>query len=250
MKPIYRVLIIEDEPLAREVIKTYLKQYSELELVGEAGNGFEGLKAINEGTPDLIFLDIQMPKLTGFEMLELLENPPVIIFTTAYDQYALKAFQVSAADYLLKPYSSERFAEAIERARLFLKDRPAHQQTIQKLRDHRDENTEQLDRIVVKDHQGIRVVPTEQLIYIEAQDDYVMLHCEDKKFLKQKTMKYFESALDSSQFIRLHRSYIVRLSAIKSIERHTRDSHVVILKNGATLPVSKSGYKRLREQLD
>ena len=246
----YSAIIIDDEPLARGLIKKYLEGHPNIDVLRECGNGFEGLKAIQETHPDIVFLDIQMPKLTGFEMLELLENPPVIIFVTAYDQYALKAFEVSAADYLLKPFSPKRFREAVEKALSFVADKPAFASKMNLLMEQQTQQTGYLERIVVKEGSKITVIPVEKLLRIEAQDDYVMLHTRDGKFLKQKTMKYFEVHLPPDEFIRIHRSHIIKLSAIKQIDMVSKDSYEVQLISGENLPLSKSGYQRLKQIID
>lgn len=240
------VVIIDDEAPAREVIKNYLKKYDYLTIKAECENGFEGIKAIQEFKPDIIFLDIQMPKITGFEMLELLQKKPVIVFSTAYDQYALKAFEVSAADYLLKPYSRERFDEAMNRALTLTNDKPASDKIVNGILKHQDENVDYLERIVVKTGSKISIIPVRKLFWLEAQDDYVMLHSKDGNFLKQKTMKYFESHLDPKEFVRAHRSYIVRISIIKQIELFGKESYRLILSNGQSLPVSRTGHVKLK----
>ncbi|MHB8906865.1 MAG: LytR/AlgR family response regulator transcription factor [Melioribacteraceae bacterium] len=242
-----RVVIIDDETLAREIIKSYLKKFENVVLLAECSNGFEGIKQINELKPDLIFLDIQMPKLTGFEMLEILEEPPVIIFTTAFDQYALKAFDVNATDYLLKPFSEERFGEALNKAIKLISNSPSTKQKLDGLVKAAEKRDEFLDRVVIKHGQKIIIIPTEEIRYIEAQDDYTMLYTEKGNFLKQKTMKYFEENLNSAEFIRIHRSYFVKLSAIKQIELFEKESYRVLLQDGVKLPVSKSGYQNLKE---
>ncbi|MEW6701104.1 MAG: LytTR family transcriptional regulator DNA-binding domain-containing protein [Bacteroidota bacterium] len=242
-----RTIIIEDEKLAREIIKNYLKKFDGVELLSECPDGFDGLKQINELKPDLIFLDIQMPKLTGFEMLEILEEPPVIIFTTAFDQFALKAFEVNATDYLLKPFSEERFAEAMEKAFKLLSNKNESKQKLHGLVKTVEKRDEFLDRIVIKSGQKILIIPIEEIRCIEAQDDYTMLYTVKGNFLKQKTMKYFEENLNPSEFIRIHRSYFVKLSAIKQIELFEKESYRVLLNDGKHLPVSKSGYQNLKE---
>jgi two-component system LytT family response regulator len=245
-----RTLIIEDEEPARDIVKTYLKKYPEIELLGEAADGFSGVKSINELKPDLLFLDIQLPKLTGFEILELAEHSPVIIFTTAYDQFALKAFEMNATDYLLKPFSADRFEGAMQKAFAKINSKQDESPIIKKLVDTVDEKTDSIDRVVVKTGTKIKVIPTEKIIYIEAQDDYVMIYAEEGKHLKEKTMKYFESHLDNTQFIRIHRSYIVNVNHIAQLEHFSKDSYVVILKNGTKLKVSDSGYKNLKSRLN
>ena len=242
-----RAIIIDDETLGRDIIKNYLAKHDHIDLLAECSNGFDALKQINELKPDLIFLDIQMPKLTGFEMLELLEDPPVIIFTTAFDQYALKAFEVNATDYLLKPFSESRFAEALEKAIRLLNNKPESKQKLVDLARTIERRNEYLDRVVVKNGQKITIIPADDIIYIEAQDDYTMIHTATGNHLKQKTMKYFEENLDPAHFIRIHRSYIVKLTAVKQIELFEKESYRVILHNGSKLPVSKSGYQNLKE---
>lgn len=242
-----KVIVIDDEKLARDIVKNYLQKYEHVEIIGECSNGFEAAKQINELQPDMIFLDIQMPKLTGFELLEIIENPPVIIFTTAFDQYALKAFEVNATDYLLKPFSAERFAEAVQKAMKFLANKNLSHQKLEQLSKTLDKKEEFLERVVVKNGQKISIVPVNDIKYIEAQDDYTMLYTDKGNFLKQKTMKYFEENLDPVLFIRIHRSYFVKTDNIKQIELFEKDSYRVILQSGEKLPVSKSGYQKLRE---
>lgn len=245
-----KTIIVDDEKLARDIVKTYMRKYEDIEIVAECSNGFEALKQINELKPDLIFLDIQMPKITGFELLEILEEPPVIIFTTAFDQYALKAFEVNATDYLLKPFSLERFDEALQKAFRLLSNKPESVQQLKNLSTLIDKKEEYLERVVVKNGQKISIIPIEEIKYIEAQDDYTMLYSEKGNFLKQKTMKYFEENLDPKNFIRIHRSYFTKITFIKQIELFEKESYRVILQDGNKLPVSKSGYQKLKEILN
>jgi two-component system LytT family response regulator len=242
-------IIIDDESLGRQIVSKYLSGHNEIEILAECSNGFEGVKKINELGPDLVFLDIQMPKLNGFEMLELLEKPPVIIFTTAYDQYAIKAFEVNAADYLLKPFSYVRFEEALERAQLLLKNKSQHTEIVKELIRHNQETSEILERVVVKDGPRIHIIPVDTIIYIEANDDYVMIHSSEGKMLKQKTMKYFEEHLSPDDFLRIHRSYIVSIPHIKKIELVEKETYKLYLDDGTGLPVSKSGYEKLKSIL-
>jgi len=242
-----RVIAIDDEKLAIDVIKEYLKKADKVELIAECRNGFDGLKTISELNPDIVFLDIQMPKINGFEMLELIDDPPVIVFTTAFDQYALKAFEVNATDYLLKPFSESRFLEALEKAKKLLKDKNKADEKIESLEKYNENNSECIERIVVKNGQKIIIIPVDDVDYIEAQDDYVMLHSSKGKFLKQKTMKYFDEHLDANNFMRVHRSYIVKINSIQQIELFEKESYKIILKDGKNIPVSKSGYSKLKE---
>lgn len=242
-----KAIIIDDEQPAREIIKHYLGAHDNITVIGEFSDGFAGIKGINELKPDLVFLDIQMPKLTGFEMLELLEATPYIIFTTAYDQYAIKAFEMNAVDYLLKPYSQERFNQALVKANERMAK--AEKSTIKKLTEHLAENQETLDRVVVKTGNKIKVIPEETILYIESQDDYVMIYTSEGKYLKQQTMKYFEQHLDPRHFIRIHRSYIANIDTIKQLELYEKNSYLAVLSNGAKLKVSDSGYKLLKSMM-
>ena len=243
-----RTLIIDDESLARDLLRHYLSKDERVELIGECSNGFEGVLAIQELKPDLVFLDIQMPKITGFEMLELVQNPPVIIFSTAYDQYAIRAFEANAVDYLLKPYPFERVVAALNKAVEKLKSKTTPNEINQLIETH-DEESGILNRVVVKSGGKIQVIPVESIHYIESQDDFVMIYCGDGHFMKQKTMKFFEQHLDANQFVRIHRSYLLNMSNISEIQQYEKESWIVLTKQGAKLKVSKAGYSNLREKL-
>jgi len=245
-----RAIVIEDEEPARVVLREYLKKFPQITLLAEIIDGFNAVKIINEQKPDLIFLDIQLPKLTGFEVLELIDHMPVIVFTTAYDQYAIQAFEKNAADYLLKPFSEERFTSAIQKAMDKLAVRQNDSATVKKMVDYLSSESTLLDRIVVKTNSAIKVIPLDQVIYIEAQDDYVMIYTPSGKHLKEKTMKFFEMHLPDRQFVRIHRSYIVNIDYIVQIEHFSKDTYLAILKNGTKLKISDSGYKLLRERLN
>jgi two-component system LytT family response regulator len=231
-----RAVIVDDEELARAYLREMLQSHPEIELVAECGNGFEAEKAVNDLSPDLLFLDVQMPKLDGFEVLELIDADPAVIFVTAYDQYAMRAFDAQAIDYLLKPFSAERFDRALERA----KERTGKK---------RPPAPRQVDRIVVRDGAKIHVIPLAKLDYAEAQDDYVALHSEGKSYLKQQTIGALEAMLDAARFVRIHRSAIVNLERVTRIEPYAKDSRVAILADGTRLPVSRSGYARLLEAM-
>jgi two-component system, LytTR family, response regulator len=244
-----KAIIIDDEELARILIRNYLKEYPGIEIIGECENGFEGIKAIADLKPDLIFLDIQMPKLNGFEMLELLDNPPEIIFITAHNEFAIQAFELNAVDYLLKPYSRERLISAVQKARE--KIQSGNNQTSGKIpRLIQQPLTEKLERIVVKSGTKIKVIPVDKITYLEAQDDYVMIYSEEGKHLKQGTMKYYEDHLDDSRFIRVHRSYIVRIDQVTQLEPYSKDTYTLKLRNGANLKVSRNGLKSLKDKFD
>ena len=244
-----RVLIIDDEMLARAIIKKYLSANNKVELIGECTNGFEGIKSIHELKPDIIFLDIQMPKLTGFEMLELLEYKPQIIFSTAYDQYAIKAFEVNATDYLLKPFSQERFDEALSKAVEKANSDNNASNDYTELLDSINKEKEFLDRVVVKTNQKIVIIPTEKISVFEAQDDYVMLHSELGKHLKKQTMKFYEENLADSNFYRVHRSYIVNINYISQMELVEKDTYKITMKDKTKVPVSRTGYSKIKELL-
>ncbi len=237
------VLIIDDEPLARSIVQEYLMQYPQITVAQECGDGFEGVKAIMQHKPDLIFLDVQMPKINGFEMLELVEQSPAVIFTTAFDEYALKAFEAHAVDYLLKPFSKERFNKAIDK---FLENQPKKPETTTALLETAASSPAQHDRIVVKTGTKIKVIPIQEVIYLEAADDYVNIHTPAGEFLKNKTMSFFEQVLDPKLFTRVHRSYIVRVEQIVRIDPYEKETHILILKSGAKIPVSKAGYAKLK----
>jgi two-component system LytT family response regulator len=241
----WKALIVDDEELARKLLREMLASHPEIEIAGECGNGMEAVKAVAEHKPELLFLDVQMPKLSGFDVLELVDPAGLaVIFVTAFDQYAMKAFDVHAVDYLLKPYSKERFEAALERAKnqkaekapdaaaLAATARPAGQF---------------LERIVVKDGTKVTLVPTAKLDYVEALDDYVSLATEGKKLLKQQTISSLEAALDPAVFVRIHRSFVVNFERVSRIEPYGKDSKVAVLGNGVKLPVSRAGYERLRK---
>jgi len=243
-----KTVIVDDESLARNLIKSFMKDLEDVELVGECENGFEGVKMINELNPDLVILDIQMPKITGLEMLELLDHKPEVIFSTAYDQYAIKAFEHNAVDYLLKPFSKERFYEAIKKVAERISKGDSTSESTNRLSEEMRGSF--LERIVVKDRSKINIIPVNQIIYIEAMDDYVMIYTSGGRFIKQKRMKNLEKALNPSEFVRIHRSYIVKVNEIKELQQYEKESYIVILNNKTKLKVSKSGYKKLKEILN
>ena len=250
---IIHAIIIEDEKPARDLIRAYLEDFSSVELIGEYDNGFDGLKAINELKPDTIFLDVQMPKLTGFELLEVLEHHPEVIFTTAYDQYAIQAFEENAVDYLLKPFSKQRFKEAINRLEMRLESQnetKGARTGIEKIKQHLAESEEKLHRVVIKKSGKIHVISTSDINFLEAQDDYVMIYTDEGKYLKQQTLKYFEKHMDPQQFVRVHRSYIANITSIERIEPYEKSNFILILKDGNKVPVSRSGMQVLKENLD
>jgi two-component system LytT family response regulator len=246
-----RAVIVDDEELARQVIRELLIPHPEIEVVGECANGLEAVKIAAETKPDLIFLDIQMPKLDGFEVLELIGTEKAIIFVTAYDSYAIRAFEVHAVDYLLKPFGAERFEAALERAKQRLDSRsPSATVPATELAAAARPPTQYLERIPVRDGTQVFIIPVSKLDFAEAQDDYVALSSEGKKHLKQQPISSLEAALDPSRFLRIHRSYIVNLERVAKVEPYGKDSHVAVLRSGVQLPVSRAGYARLRAFLD
>lgn len=289
-----KAIIIDDEPLARLIVQEYLQAYPEITVVAECCDGFEGIKAIQQFHPDLLFLDIQMPKINGFEMLELVEEPPAVIFTTAFDEYAIRAFETHAVDYLLKPFNKQRFDKAIRKwmeqyaltraatgsgtpvpgtastpadapspeskegtqpaAASDSSDgsssaRPGPAANTRALLETAGHSPLQQHRVVVKTGGKIKIIPVEDIHYLEASDDYVKIHTHNGAFLKNKTMSYFEQTLDSSQFVRTHRSYILNVQQVTRIDPYEKDSHLCILQSGAQVPVSKAGYVKLKAVL-
>lgn len=243
-----RVILIDDEPLARSVVIEYLQSWPQIKIVQECSDGFEGVKAIAQHEPDLIFLDIQMPKINGFEMLELIDQPPSVIFTTAFDEYAIKAFEEHAIDYLLKPFTKERFDRAVQK---WIDTKPtteARKDTTEIL-DNIQTSSPKNERVVVKTGNKIKIIPVNDIIFLTADDDYVKIHTAEGSFLKNKTMAYFEKLLGEDDFVRVHRSFIVKIDEITRIDPYEKESHLAILKSGEKIPVSKTGYPKLRQVL-
>ncbi len=240
-----KTLIVDDEPHAREILAEYLAEYPQFTVVGECANGYEAVKAAGERAPDLLFLDIQMPKLDGFEVLELLDVKPRVVFVTAYDEYAVRAFEVHALDYLVKPFTAERFAAVVARAEAAVLGSAS-----QPLADvAAAARKKPLQRIAFKEGGAIDVVPVQRIDYIEAQDDYVHVFTRGEKHVKQQTLTELEQLLDPARFVRVHRGYIVNLESLARVEPYAKDSRVVVLKDGARIPVSRAGYERLKALL-
>jgi two-component system LytT family response regulator len=243
-----RLLIVDDEEPARRLLRDYLDNFDDVAIVGECANGFEAVKAVSEHDPDLILLDIQMPKLDGFEVLELLERDLPVIFVTAYDEHALHAFEVHAVDYLLKPFSEERLAEALDRARVRIGSAdaaPPLEAVIAAARPERERQT----RILVRDGTEVHVIATTAVDYIEAKDDSVAIHVGGQCHLKAQRLAALEQRLDPNRFVRVHRSFIINVDRLSRIELYAKDSRIAILDDGTKVPVSRSGYTRLRELL-
>ncbi|MCJ7579851.1 MAG: LytTR family transcriptional regulator DNA-binding domain-containing protein [Candidatus Aminicenantes bacterium] len=238
-----RVLIVDDEPLARKAMALALAEFTEIEIIGECSDGFDAVKEINKEKPDVVFLDIQMPKLDGFDVLELLENPPFIVFVTAYNEYALKAFETHALDYILKPVKSERLGKTLERVEKRLREHK--RQPVSQLLDQYQQHNIPLERILLRDRNRIHILQVEEIAYVEAQDDYVAFYTKERSHLKKETLSGLEKRLDSRRFVRIHRSYLLNIDYLSKIEPFAKDSKIAVLKDGKTLPVSRSGYQLL-----
>lgn len=238
-----KAILIDDEPLSRDIIKSYLKKHPAIEVVDECNDGFEGVKSIGLHKPDLVFLDIQMPKINGFEMLELIDGQPRIIFTTAFDEYALQAFEKNAIDYLLKPFSQERFDKAVQKLITQTESTFAQAKLTQ------EPNPGSAGRIVVRTGTRVKIIPVQDIIFLKSDDDFVQVHTPEGSFMKNKTMQFYEDTLDPSQFTRVHRSYMVNIQHVTRIDRYKKDTHLAILRNGEKIPVSQTGYVKLKAVL-
>ena len=240
-----RAIVVDDEFLSRELVREFLAREEDFELVAECANGFEAVKAVSEHDPDVLLLDVQMPKLDGFEVLELLDREPIVIFVTAHDEYAIRAFEARALDYLLKPVSEERFGAAMGRVRERLSSGQARERVAsQELRQR------PLQRVLVRLDEGkIEVVPVARIDYVEAQDDAILIVSGEAKLRKQQTLGDLERDLDPARFVRIHRSYLLNLDRLSRVEPYAKDSRIALLRDGTKLPVSRSGYARLRELL-
>ncbi|MDI1353861.1 MAG: response regulator [bacterium] len=244
-----KVVIIDDEPLARSLVLEYLANRNDLQVVAECNNGYEGIKAIQQHQPDLIFLDIQMPKINGFEMLELLDELPSVIFATAFDEYAIKAFEANAVDYLLKPFSKERFDLALHKWQNKSMTATDPEKSIAELLQTSEKQPEERHRIVVRNNAEISIIPVQNIHYIEAYDDYLKIFTKDSYFLKKKTMSYYEQVLDPSLFFRTHRSFIINLNELTRIEPLEKNTYIALLRSGKKIPLSRTGYQKLKEKL-
>ena len=241
-----RCIIVDDEAPARSILREFLETDERFDIIAECSNGFEAVKTIVELVPALLFLDISMPKLDGFEVLELLETKPHVVFVTAYDEHAVRAFEVHAVDYLLKPFSRERFGKVLDRAAAIIgasETQPIHKvsETVRA--------GKALQRILVRSGSDIEVLPLVKIDYIEAQDDYVVIAAGGKKHKKQQTLGELESQIDNRRFIRVHRSYLVNIDRLSKVEAYGKDSKIAILADGTKIPISKSGYAKLKELL-
>jgi len=244
---VLRLVVVDDEPLARAVLREYAAAEPDLEIVADCANGFEAVKAVADLKPDLVLLDVQMPKLDGFEVLELLGRDQAVVFITAYDQYALRAFEVHAVDYLLKPFGADRFREAIARARERIRAKAA-MPVEEVVRDARP-RTGHAERVLIRDGANVHVLPVDKIDYVEAQDDYVAFKSDGKQYLKDQTLGAVETTLDPARFVRIHRSFVLNIDRIAKVELYAKDSRMAILRDGTRLPVSRAGYARLSQLL-
>jgi two-component system, LytTR family, response regulator len=240
-----RTIIVDDEELARHLLREYLGTEADIEIIAECGNGFDAVKAVTELRPSLIFLDVQMPKLDGFEVLELIDRETAVVFVTAFDQYAMKAFDAAAVDYLLKPFTVERFRTALDRVRRRLTEKQPRPDSAELSLASRGPD-QYAQRVVVRDGSRVHIIPADKLDYAEAQDDYVALHSGPKSYLKQQSMTSLEAALDPSRFIRVHRSFLVNIERVTKIEAYSKDTKLAILSDGKQIPISRAGYTRLK----
>jgi len=245
-RPPIQTVIVDDEALARGVLREFLAAHDDIEIAAECGNGFEAVKVVAELRPDLVLLDIQMPKLDGFEVLELIGNDVAVIFVTAYDQYAIRAFEVHAVDYLLKPFSAERLTEALDRARARV---AAKEKVPEGLVAAGRARQTPLERILIRDRADVHVIPVGTIDFVESQDDYVSVRSGGKGYLKEQTLAELEGLLDNDVFVRIHRRYILNIARLSKIELAAKDTRIAILADGSKLPISRSGYARLKELL-
>lgn len=246
----FTILIADDEPLARQTIRQYIGDDPRFKILDDCEDGFSAIKSINQNEPDILFLDIQMPRINGFEVIELIDYKPLIVFSTAYDEFALKAFEVNAVDYLLKPYSRQRFLSALNKAVEKIQSTNDRNNELEKISETVDHISGLLDRIVVKDGVKIEIIQLSDVVFIESADDYVMINTFHHRFLKQKTMNYFETHLPSSMFLRVHRSFIVNLNYISKLEPYGKETWIAQLKGlNAKINISRSGYLKLKDSL-
>ncbi|MBV9765624.1 MAG: response regulator [Acidobacteriaceae bacterium] len=244
-----RAVIVDDEDLAIQLLREYLRKEEDIEIVAECTNGFDAVKAVTEHKPELLFLDVQMPKLDGFEVLELIGTEVAVVFITAYDQYAMKAFDAAAVDYLLKPFDLDRFRVALQRVRQRLRQSELRPPAAE-LKNAAQPPGQYARRIVVKDGTRVHIIPAGQLDYAEAQDDYVALHSAGKTYLKQQTISALEASLDPVRFVRVHRSFLINLDRVAKIEPYTKDTRLAILADGSQIPISRAGYGRLKDLME
>jgi two-component system LytT family response regulator len=245
-----RVLVVDDEAPARAVLREYLERVPGVSVAAECANGFEALKAADAQRPDVAFLDVEMPKLNGFEVRELLDPAILPVFVTAYDEWAVKAFEVHAVDYVMKPFAPERIAAAVERARerLRARDLPSAEAFAAAAAGARP-NGRPLERVVVRDGAKVHVIPAARLSSARAQDDYVEIRSEGKSYLKSQTLASLASSLDPARFVRVHRSHLVNVDFLTRLEGYAKTGFTAVLSDGMRVPVSREGHARLKRAL-
>ena len=249
-----RTLVVDDEPMARERVVTLLRQEDDMEIIGECGDGPEAVSAIQQQSPDLVFLDVQMPGCNGFDVIQHVgaERMPTVVFVTAYDEYALRAFEVHALDYLLKPFGKDRFHETLKHAREALERRRAGElgrRLLALVHDIKPEAQARPDRLVVKSGGRVFFLRTDEIDWIEAAGNYVRLHLGEESHLFRETMNRMEGRLDAARFVRIHRSRIVNVERIRELQPWFNGEYVVILRNGSRLTLSRNYRERLQEQM-
>jgi two-component system, LytTR family, response regulator len=260
-----RILIVDDEPLARDTVRLLLDSQSDVEIVGEARNGTEAVQQISSLQPDLVFLDIQMPGLNGFEVIKEVgaENMPVVIFATAFDEYALKAFEAQALDYLLKPYDDDRFEAALDRGRARVEEQrigKVSSELVSLMTSHSErkavpvatgpeEVRDRSKRILIKERDSVFFVKTENIDWVEAAKDYVVIHVGQKKHLLRESMTRMEKRLDPSTFVRIHRSSIVNVERIKELKAYFHGDYIVYMNDGSELKLSRRYWSRVEHIL-
>lgn len=242
-----RVIVVDDEALARAYLRELLTAHPDIDIVAECSNGIEAVRACAETHPDLLLLDIQMPKIDGFDVIELIGRPIPVVFVTAYDEFAVRAFEVHAVDYLLKPFGPERLADALGRARARLA--AVEPPPLAGLVSHAQAARTPLSRLLIRDRADVHVVPVERIDYIEAQDDYVAVRTEGRSLLKEQPLASLETLLDPNRFVRIHRRYLLNLTRLARIEQSETERRVAVLRDGTELPISRTGYARLRQLL-
>lgn len=255
MKDRLTAIIVDDETHALSNIRLLLQAYSEIEILAECTNGIEAINAIQKFRPQLVFLDIQMPELSGFDVIQRIKgmHQPYIIFTTAYDQYAIKAFEINAIDYLLKPFDDHRFDEAIQRAKSRLANvsiETLHQK-MTALMNSVQQSTSQnfLKKIAIKSSNRVFFIDVKEVLYIEADNQYVNVCTRASRHLLRESLSHLSQSLDPEMFYRSHRSYLINLNRIKEIVPYFKGDYTVIMENDAKVKLSRNRTQGLKELL-
>jgi len=243
-----KCLVIDDEKLARDLLLEYIEEIPEINVIGQCSKGSEAVKMINELAPDLIFLDVQMPSMTGFDVLETISHQPYVIFSTAYDQYALKAFEKNAVDYLLKPVDQVRFKKAVQRAiEQIKKDGSNIDQLINSL--NKDKESPYSSHLFVQKSEKLLNIPVTDILHLEASGDYTVLTTSNDQYVSSTGITKLEEKLNPEIFIRIHRSTIINIDQLKEIEKHFNGGLIVKMTNGKTFPVSRTYAKEIKKKV-